>query len=252
VTALCLVCINVTWAQTRMDKSLIIADGTEVQRQVTGVPGSTVQQEILATSTEQQGEHRFSTGSTSNSWEIILPSLTEPSPGTQLVLIAPEMGPGAITLVVNGAPALPLEWAPGDVLLGSAIDAGVPLSVVHTGSAYQVLNGAELRIKDCPAGMVAVNTQYCIDLSENVASDFVQASITCASSGKRLCYWGEFHSACVVSGALGITGMTDNWEWTNNTSNEDNSVRRVGYGSCTNAGNGLMTGSATYHCCYTR
>lgn len=248
----CLFMSAMVLAQTRMDRPLVLADGPEVQRQMTGVQASNAPQDILATSMEQQGAIRFSTGISTNTWDITLPSLNEPAAGTQLVVITPEMGPDAITLVVNGAQALPLEWAPGELVLGSAIDAGVPLSVVHTGNAYQVLNGAELRIKDCPTGMAAVNTQYCIDLNENVASDFVQAAITCASAGKRLCYWGEFHSACVVSAALGITGMTNNWEWTNNTSNEDNSVRRVGYGSCTNAGNGLMTGSATFHCCYTR
>lgn len=240
------------WSQTYTDRPLVIADGPLEQRQLLGAPASSAPTEVLSSATEQAGVHRFNASVSSSTWDVPLVSLTDARPGTQLVLIAPEMGSEAVLIGLNGNLPLPLEWVPGEAVLGTDLDAGTAVSVIYTGSSFQMLNGAELRRRDCPSGMAAVNTQYCIDQNENTASDLVQASITCATAGKRLCYWGEYHAACVVSASLGITSMTDNWEWTNNTSNEDNSVRRVGYGSCTNAGNGLMTGSATFHCCFTR
>lgn len=101
--------------------------------------------------------------------------------------------------------------------------------------------------------MSAVNDQYCIEQVERPLATFLDAVSTCASLGRRLCSWAEHHAACTRRVELGLENMNNDWEWTNNTSNEDNSVRMVAFGNCTNAGNRLLTAApATFHCCFTR
>lgn len=240
-------------AQVTVDRPIILNGTSNEARQVTGLAPDTDPGAALNTSTERSGLHRYSLPTPSTTWSIDLASLPDAVAGTQLNLVVPDGEDAAVLVSVNGAEALPLEWMSGLPVLGSELQAGGTISVVHSGTSYQMLSGASRRIRNCPVDMIAVNTQFCVDTAESAATDFVQASLACAALGKRMCSWAEHHAACADRIVLGLSAMNDGWEWTNNTSNEDNSVRMVGYSTCTNAGNRLMTGpAAAYHCCFTR
>lgn len=57
---------------------------------------------------------------------------------------------------------------------------------------------------------------YCIDKNEQSAAYWTDAQRTCLAAGKRLPEPAEWQVACDQAGALGISNMTNNWEWASN------------------------------------
>ena len=88
----------------------------------------------------------------------------------------------------------------------------------------------------------AENPTVCMELSRNAA----------LAMGMRLCTWGEWYSACANAAALSIASMPNGWEWTNQTANEDMSVRVVGSSNCVNAATSQTTYPRYYRCCISR
>ncbi|MBK6831567.1 MAG: hypothetical protein IPG92_12895 [Flavobacteriales bacterium] len=69
----------------------------------------------------------------------------------------------------------------------------------------------------------------------------------------RLCTWGEWHNGCNKATQLGIQNTVGNWEWTNDTANEDCCVRLIGYSSCAQSGPwGVNNTPQYFRCCFTR
>ena len=244
----------VSVAQVRIDHPVeLIGTGT-TDRQVLGLPGSTEPNAVLTAGTEQRGDARTAIVVAGTNWNLELPGLgTTPAIGTHVVIKAPIPTPGPIALSLNGVALFPLRKG-AFVIDGSSVAEGEMLSLVFTGNEFQLINGRSDLRRDCPSGMVAVNAQYCIEPTERPSSDFFQAGLSCASQDRRLCTWGEWYAACQQATALGLVGMINNYEWTNNTSNENNSVRITGQDLCESVGNGLATGSTARpaRCCYTR
>ncbi|MBK9763842.1 MAG: hypothetical protein IPO87_10875 [Flavobacteriales bacterium] len=243
-----------TLAQVHVDHAIELTGSGMADRQVLGLPGSTEPNAVLTAGTEQRGDARTAIVGAGSTWNLDLPGLgTTPAIGTHVVVKAPVPTPGPIALTLNGTALIPLRK--GDLVVdGSSVTEGEMLSMVFTGSVFQLINGRTDLRRNCPSGMVAVNAQYCIEPTERPASDFFQAGLLCAGQDRRLCTWGEWYAACQQATALGLVGMTNNYEWTNNTSNENNSVRITGQDLCESVGNGLATGSAARpaRCCYTR
>jgi hypothetical protein len=238
--------------QVRSDRPVQL-NGTPQQAQLLGISASTTGVAPLNAQGEQQGVFRMANAVFTDTWSVTLPSLPQAAAGTVMHLVPPAAWNGPVFLSVNGAPPLPLLM-PADGMLVPALPApGQPMTVVHAGDHYQQMDGTVHGVLPCPDGMSAVNEQYCIEQVERNAAPFLDAASTCASLGRRLCSWAEHHAACTRRVELGLGNMNNDWEWTNNTSNEENSVRMVAFGSCTNAGNRLLTAApATFHCCFTR
>lgn len=227
--------------------------GTDQEAQVRGITTSAIGEHPLNASVEQEGMFRAANAVFSEVWTVSLPMLSQAEAGTVIHLVAPAMWNDVVLLSVNGAAPLPLLMPADGILVPATPVAGAPLTVVHAGDHYQQLDGSTHLLRACPDGMSAVNDQYCIDQVERPLAAFLDAVSTCAALGRRLCSWAEHHAACTRRVELGLENMNNDWEWTNNTSNEDNSVRMVAFGSCTNAGNRLLTAApATFHCCFTR
>jgi len=240
-------------AQVHLDNSIELTGSSAADRQVLGLPGSTGPNTVLTAGTEQRGDARTAIAVAGTTWNLDLPGLgTTPAIGTHVVVKAPVPTPGPIALSLNGAGPFPLRKG-AFVVDGSGVTEGAMLSLVFTGNVFQLINGRTDLRRDCPSGMVAVNAQYCIEPNERAATDFFQAGLSCATPDRRLCSWGEWYAACQQATALGLVGMTNNYEWTNNTSNENNSVRITGQDLCESVGNSLSTGVARpARCCYTR
>lgn len=241
--------------QVVVDKSIHFSGPDAADRQLLGLPPSTAPGAVLAASVDQPGSYRMASPAAGTVWNININGLSSaPIAGTHLVLIAPTVTPGPIQLTVNGNGPYPLLVGPGQSLEGEAVPEGTPLSVIMDGTSFQVLNGSVHERRPCPAGTVAVNGDFCMEIAEHAASDLFTAMATCGIAGFRMCGWGEFILGCQQANALGILDATNNWEWTGDASNENGSARIVGVNSCLNSGNALVTGSIdrAYHCCYSR
>lgn len=238
--------------QVRVDRPVQLS-GTASDAQVFGIVPSVDGEDPLNTQGEQAGTFRTATVTYTDVWTVSLSALSQAEAGTVIHLVAPAEWNDAVFLAVNGAPPLPLLMPSDGLLMPATPEPGEPLTVVHAGDHYQQLDGAVHRVRPCPDGMSAVNEQYCIEQLERPVASFLDAVTACAALGRRLCSWAEHYAACARRVELGLENMNNDWEWTNNTSNEDNSVRMVAFGSCTNAGNRLLTAApATFHCCFTR
>lgn len=240
--------------QVMVDKPIVLDGATPQQRQVNGILPSIDPNWPLTAGTEQSGAHRTATVASGNNWQITLPSLQgSPGAGTHIVLLAPnQAGTGPVQLTVNADGPYPVLIAPGSALLADQVSGMPTLSLVFDGVAFQVMNGRAHERRTCPAGMVAVSDQYCIDIAQQDTTDFFAAGTACVAQNKRLCSWGEWYGACQQTATLSLQNMTDNWEWTGDAANEDNGVRIVGP-TCSSAGTwSVINAPQCYRCCYTR
>ncbi|HRD51409.1 MAG TPA: hypothetical protein PKY96_02055, partial [Flavobacteriales bacterium] len=187
-------------------------------------------------------------------WSANLSSLgAAPVAGTHIVVFAPEQTPdGALELLVNGAGPYAVVHRIGDPVLGEEVVPNAPLSLVFDGDRFHALSGTLHRPRDCAGDLVAVTNQFCVEVAEREPATFFVAARTCAEAGRRLCSWGEWHNACRQRVELGLVNMIGNWEYTDDTANEDNTVRIIGYSSCTIAGGFVVSnGTQAYRCCLT-
>ncbi len=242
-------------AQVMVDRPVLLTAPMPEDRQITGLPDTVRNDAVLTAATERKGHYRLASPGTGNVWSITLDALTTaPVAGTHLVVIAPPPTSGDVDLLVNGHGPYALLASAGVRAAGDAIPAGTALSVVMDGTAFQILNTDVRPLRPCPEGTVAVNDRLCIEVAEHGAVDFFAAAGTCGTQGMRLCGWGEFVVACQQADAIGMLNVADNWEWTNDASNENNCARVVGAGSCLSAGNAFVTENIprAFRCCYTR
>lgn len=240
-------------AQVEVDRPVILESTDPTQRQVLGLEPGGDPGDALTAAPEQQGLLRHSEPAAGPVWNVELDGLIAPTAGTHITVKVPEGGSGTVQLQLNGGVATALEWEPGLAVDVSALPAGLILSLVFNGTAWQVMNGRDYKLRGCPPGMVAVNDQFCIQQSQRPALDFGSAINVCAALSQRMCTWGEFIAACQRRIALGLQFPSNDWEWTNNSANEANTVRMVRLANCTQAGTRNMASpAAPYRCCYTR
>lgn len=240
--------------QVMVDKPLVLDGPAPEQRQVTGLFPGTAPDRPLTATVEQSGAHRTSTAGGSSDWQVQLSTLTgPPGPGTHIVVNTPASpGSGPVQLTVNSDGPYAVLFTPGTSFLAEEASAQPVLSLVFDGAAFQVMNGRARQRRTCPTDMATVNDQYCIDLVQMDSTDYFVAGRECISQDKRLCSWGEWYGACNLATTLGLQNMTDGWEWTKDTANENNGARIVGP-SCTSAGTwNVYNGPQRYRCCATR
>jgi len=241
-------------AQVHIDRPVILTGTTSDDRQVLGLPESSVAGDLVTTSTLQKGSGRSVTVAPGALWAVDLDGDAPPSPGTHVVVNAPAPTAGPVLISFNGNGPFALENNAAEPVTGPSIPEGTALSLVFDGEAFQVLNGAVRTRRPCPEGAYGVNDELCVERIEHPASDFFEAVLTCGDIGMRLCTWGEFIVFCQASVPGEIEAASNNWEWTGDASNENGCARVVGLNSCLSAGNGLVTNSIdrAFHCCYSR
>lgn len=249
-----LACPFLVSAQLDMNMPLELTGSTQQQRQLMGLPADAMPTSALSAKQDLGNTHRSAVAVGNETWVVSLESLSgAPSAGTHIVITAPNaVSADSVALMVNEAGPYPVMIRPGRPLSGTDLSDGELLSLVFDGSTFQRMNGINHRRRECPAGLVAVNDQYCIEPDERTMESFYDAARICTEAGLRLCTWAEWHSACLLSSGLNLQNMTGNWEYTDDTANEDGTVRVTGV-TCTQATTWLISnGSQAFRCCYTR
>ncbi len=244
-------------AQVRVDKPIDLNGASASDRQVVGLHDAVSGGDALNARTLQRGAFLFAEVSGGSDWEAaVQPAITQPQTGLCLLLRSADDITGAVTLSVNGSAPVAVLKDGGQPLAAGDIGAGETVSVVHDGSAFQLISARRMDRKPCPSGTVLVNELFCIETQERDTISFDQAAVICGQQGLRMCTWGQWYSACTNGTTLGLQSMTGNWEWTNSAANSDLSVRIVGANSCTHGG--ITTGwgegavGRNFRCCFSR
>lgn len=254
-----LLCCSYASGQVNVNRAVVLGSNEPEQRQVLGLPVVHDADAALTAGAEQQGTHRLVQSVSGAVWLAMLPALaTAPVAGTQFHIETPATATGPVMVQVNGFGPYPLVHAGTDTVLQEQLEHGDLLSIVFDGTAFHLLNGRQDVRRSCPEGMVAVNDQFCVEQAQRPGLPFADAAVACTVAGRRLCYWGELHATCEARTALGIMAPSTNWEWTNNTANSVNQVRRGRYTStgsfeaCYSVQAGNITSASPFRCCYTR
>lgn len=246
-----------SFGQVAVDGRLILAAPEAEQRQVLGLPPSVLSGDVLTGAIDQSGALAFgvATTATPQSWQATIAGIPEVLvPGIHVLIEVPASDEGAVTLNINGTGDRPVILRGGSPMPGDLYEAGSLLSLVYDGTSFQLMNGPVHRKRECQEGMVQVNESTCIDVAEHPSAlTFFDAVLVCIEQNKRMCSWGEWHTACRKTNELGLTDMTNNGEWTANTANYDGAVRIVGDGDCFTGGTeSVFSGARRFRCCIQR
>lgn len=243
------------WGQVGIDRPVVLIASDDAQRQVLGLPPLMNSAAAASAAVEQSGGHRYASAGTGTTWQLAIPALSAgPTPGTQIVVeVTDTTGAGPLQLLLNGSGPFDVVRSPGVPLLAEEISPIPLLSLVFDGTAFQVMNGKVAKRRECPAGTVGVSEQFCIEVADRDTLDFIEASSLCAGLNMRLCTWGEWYSAAQIGTTLGMSGITGNWEWTDDACNENMAVRITGLNSAMHTGcANLLSPARNFRCCFTR
>jgi hypothetical protein len=239
---------TVAISQVTIDKSIQL-NGPTGTRQLDSLGQSRMPENAVSAVTVQSGVLNFAVASGIDT--LIATSTISSVPltaGTRINLKITNQNTGAVVLNLNGSGNIPVKRAGMYNLKAGELRAGVIITLLYDGTSYQIVSSGE---RGCPAGFTEVNRQFCIETNEHPTATFFNAVAYCFGMNARLCTWGEWYYACQKSG-LGISAMTNNFEWVDTAANEDGQVRVVGYGGCTGAGAPYATSIYTYRCCFSK
>jgi len=246
-----------TWAaaQVGLDRPLVLSGTTNTSRQVLGLMDPQNDADALNARTARNARFRAAVATgTPNAWGVATTPMFsgDPLPGTELIVRVTAINTGTLTLALDTVGVFPVVKGNGQPLDSGDVVPGMMAALIFDGQAFQLTNARKLIYRPCPSGFIAVNDQFCIEPGQRDTVDFPQAAIACGNMGARLCSWGEFHVACVQAGALGLSTMVGDWEWTDDSANSDMNVRVVGFSSCTIAATNGAIGSTprNYRCCF--
>ena len=240
--------------QVHVDKPIILTGNTPTSRQFEGIDPTVIPAEAQSATVEQSNAHRLALAGAGPVWSGAITGLDgAPTAGTNIVVVPPAApGSGVVYLSVNGAGPFAVLTRPGTPLLAETLNGMTPLSLVFDGADFHLMNGGAHLLRDCPPGMLAVTRQFCVEQDERPPVSFYEAARICALDNKRLCSWGEWYDACQRRVELGLLNMNNNWEYVDDTANEDLSVRIVGP-SCGQCGAWYVSNPyQAYRCCSTR
>lgn len=243
---LSILCLQ-AFGQINTNKPIIL---NSQDKQIYNLGTPTAVDHAVNVKTLQDNTLLYSTASGTDTIAVNLtPALTAYERGTTVYLKAANTNTGAVLVNVNQLGLVPVKKNVNRDLTKGNIRAGEIIAIVFDGVNFQLISN---NVRSCPSGFVDVNSDYCIEQNERAAQYFFPAQVICSDLGYRLCSWGEWYYACQNT-SLSLNTMTNNYEWTNDSANEDDYVRVVGNNSCKAAGNlNGVTFMQPFRCCFSK
>lgn len=190
---------------------------------------------------------------TINGNTILLDQQVDPDllrPNMILRFLAPSSLSGPIQIEVAGAPGtLPLLRPDGFELGAGQVSTGVVVEIVNTVDHWVLLAPLD---RGCPPNTLQVRDGLCMDIASAPQQSVFLAIDLCQAKGGKLCTWDEYYSGCTVLAGQ-LTGMFEQWEWIDDTSNHAHTGDQAGRLTCQSqrSANPVIT---TYYgktrCCY--
>ena len=132
----------------------------------------------------------------------------------------------------------------GQVAVAKAVE------MIYVDTAFFIMGRS---ITDCPSGFVRISDEFCIQQNDTLSVSIFTAISHCYARGARLCTWDEYTMACTAYGAQ-LSGLFDDWEWIDDTSDHTHTVDQVARYSCNgNRAVNAVEAPASFgvvRCCY--
>jgi hypothetical protein len=177
------------------------------------------------------------------------PIVEVPRDGLLLRFPSPADLHGALHLRPGaGNAALPLLRPDGLVPVKGQLIAGRIAEIMKASDRYILLSSPE---QGCPPGTFAAHERLCMDAASDPGVLFHDAVAICAERGGKLCAWDEYIAACTLLQAQ-LTGLFDEWEWIDESSNHTHGADQAGRLTCASQRNQgvLAERIADVRCCY--
>ncbi len=235
-------------AQVELNTSLELTGG-DGQRGVDGLAPATSPTSVITVEASLLGGAHWA-GSTVNEQTI---TLTPPvpvemyRPGALFRFSWPAQLDGPILLQTTGLEALPLLRPDGLDPVPGQLRAGAVTEVVHAVDRWILLSPTE---RGCPTGSLPVHSGLCMDEAPSGLLFIYGAMDHCQARGGKLCTWDEYYLGCAVLAGQ-LTGMFQEWEWLDETSNHTHTGDQAGRTTCRSQRSSnpvLIQGRA--RCCY--
>jgi|JI9StandDraft_2_1071091.scaffolds.fasta_scaffold14583_3 hypothetical protein len=243
VWSLCLV----TYAQIRVDVP-VRTTGPDSSRVLLGVGTPEQLDAGLSVEAATIGMAHWAIATMDGDTVVLVPDPPETTVRTGLLIrgLMPGQATGAIHIRIHDHPVLPLLHSDGMAATAMDLPEGRVFETITVDGAC-ILQGTG--IMSCPPNTVRMNASTCVDVNSTSGFTFYQAAAHCAKRGGKLCSWDDHAAACLRIGS-GLTGLFDDWEWINDTSNHTHTVDQAGRTTCLSqrsAGPNLTGGT---RCCY--
>ncbi|MEZ4756845.1 MAG: hypothetical protein R2817_08470 [Flavobacteriales bacterium] len=237
-------------AQVQVDVPLELS-GPEEQRTIDGLATPAQEDALLARSALVAGTAHW-TEATAVSGGVALAGaggLEALPDGGLLRFLSPGNLFGPLTVRLNNGTPQPLVRADGLPLVSGDLRNGAVGEIIASGGRWVLVSP---HVQGCPAGAIPVNERYCIDAGQSAGSlTFYQAMDHCAIKGGRLCKWDEYHHACTTV-APQLTGLFNDWEWIDDTSNHVHIGDQAGRTTCMSQRSETISFLYPARCCYPR
>lgn len=236
--------------QVQLDKPLVLTGASASDRRIDGLAPADNANSLVTVAAAQDGSLVFATaGGTANAVVLQMqPATSAYGNGLRLRWLASAPNTGPVTIDVDGLGAMPLRDRTGLSVAAGALRTGVPAEVQFADSVFILLNGEASK---CPEGFVQANTNLCVLQDEGPVLSWFGAAEYCAERGASLCTWDQYLFTCQsLQGQL--TGLYDDWEWIDDTSDHTHSADQIGRWTCGSMFNisATLTDLGTTRCCY--
>ncbi|MCB9170768.1 MAG: hypothetical protein H6597_03695 [Flavobacteriales bacterium] len=239
-------------AQVQLEGPLILTAPDSTERTVLYVaPPATDSSLITLGVSRSDAVHWATVGGSINAITLSLtPPASRYTEGMVVRFIPQQTTGGSVTLNVDGLGARQLLGRERlDIPLSDLI-AGQLAEARFTDSVFVLMPHPS---NGCPEGFLAANDHLCFQQDDGAVMYFYDASSYCTRRGARLCTWDEYIHACVALGPL-LSGLFDDWEWMDDTSDHTHTVDEVGRWECQSqrsvSGEVHPNYQAQVRCCY--
>lgn len=176
------------------------------------------------------------------------PTIEVQREGLLLRFMVPQDMSGRLWARIPGGTAYPILRVDGVNPVWGQMTTGRIAEVLFANSRFTLLNLPETQ---CPPATLSVNANFCIDQASIPNQLVYQAMDRCARRGGKLCSWDEYYAACTLLGSQ-LTGLFNEWEWIDDTSNHSHTGDQAGRFTCTSqrAQSVLLERVGETRCCY--
>lgn len=238
------------FAQTEINHSIYLIDTDSLNRQIENLGSPNHENNASRPEDVKYARYNLAQASGNDTIELIFEEpFSRLTDGDLFFFIMPAISTTNFILSNSNMDTLfPLMINDMDTVRKHHIESGRLISAIYYRNKAFIVSSIN---KSCPQGFVQVNSNYCIETNESTATNYFQASANCIDKNAQLCNYAEWYFACYNSASLGISNMTNNYEWLDDTTNEDLQIRVVGSTACYIMANlNSTSGNLSYRCCY--